>query len=406
MAGHRPPPAADRDPPGHGTGDALPDTLGGALPDAAYAAALASVPGLGPRGLRALLDAGPPQEAWASVRRGAAVLGPRKARCAREAASVDVASVWRRHVDAGVAVSLRGGPGYPAALAPDPEAPAVLFALGDPTGLDHRPRAAVVGTRSATRYGLSVAAELGAGLAAAGVTVVSGLALGVDGAAHEGAVAACRREPRGAGPPVAVVAGGLGRPYPPQHAGLWHRVAACGAVVSEAPLGAADLAWRFPQRNRVIAALSEVVVVVECHARGGSLYTVSAAARRAVPVGAVPGSVRSPASAGTNALLADGCLVVRDLDDVLVALGLARAHHSDARPAGATGAAENGGRVAPADADAVAVLDALGWERCTVDRLLERCGLGLGDCAAALERLAAAGLVHGDAGWWERSGSG
>jgi DNA processing protein len=249
-----------------------------------------------------------------------------------------------------------------------------------------------VGTRSATRYGLGVASELGTALAEAGISVVSGLALGIDGAAHEGALGGADAE-RAVAPPVAVVAGSLSDPYPQRHARLWRRVAHAGAVISEAPIGAADLTWRFPQRNRIIAAVSEVVVVVECHTSGGSLHTVAAAVRRSIPVTAVPGSIRSPASAGTNGLLADGCAVIRDVTDVLVALGLRRV--GSVRPTEPQS-------LPLLDPTAAAVLDALGWERCTVEVLLTRTGLAVDACAAALERLAQLGALVGSGGWWER----
>ena len=423
-----------------------------ALPEEAYAAALATTPGIGPRTLRALLAEAAPMAAWAALVEGrVAIHAPRgpSARSVVEARRLDVAAVWEAHVRAGVGVSMLGSPAYPSVLARDPEAPAVLFFLGDPSVLDARPRVAIVGTRSATRYGLGVAAQIGAELAAAGVIVVSGLALGIDGAAHEGAVAAWHADrlhgagegapgpdggtPPGSGdgagtqrgaPPVAVVAGSPASPYPRQHAGLWQRVAQAGAVLSEAPMGTADLAWRFPLRNRIIAALSDVVVVVECHAHGGSLHTVHAAAERGIPVGAVPGSVRSPASAGTNALLADGCFVVRDASDVLVAVGLAHASATAVRPRrrrdgsagerrslappgpGAAppgpGAAPPGDGAAPPGTGELAVLDALGWERCTLDDVLTRTGLALDVACAALETLRARGVARGEGGWWER----
>ncbi|MGH8981277.1 MAG: DNA-processing protein DprA [Acidimicrobiales bacterium] len=402
-----------------------PDVLSDVLEDEAYAAALASLHGVGPARLRALIADGSPTEAWRALREGGTGGEAWRVDAAREAMSLDVAAVWRAHCEAGVRVLWRGMAGYPAVLSRDHEAPAVLFCLGDTAALDAHPRVAIVGTRSATRYGLGMAAQLGADLAAVGVVVVSGLALGIDGAAHEGAVAAYRAAAREPGepsptsgdsthvaPPVAIVAGSLAAPYPRQHAGLWQRVAAAGAVLSEAPLGAADLGWRFPMRNRIIAALADVVVVVECHLRGGALHTVHAAAARGIPVGAVPGSVRSPASAGTNSLLADGCFVVRDAADVLVALGLAtaatvpvrvrerrdRATHAAPASTPDTGAA-NGVLL---DERAAGVLDALGWEPVSLDELARETGGGIDEVSAALERLRCQGMVEGLGGVWRR----
>jgi DNA processing protein len=380
---------------------------------------LASVPGIGPAGLRTLLADASPGQAWSELVSGGLRRSGRWSRCAEEARVVDVGSVWESHRRAGICVLVRGSAGYPKVLVDDPEAPAVLFALGDPAVLDGRPRVAIVGARSATRYGLGVAAQLGAELAGAGIVVVSGLALGIDGAAHEGALAAWRTSGAQDGsaegarplaaPPVAVVAGSPSSPYPRQHAGLWRRVAEAGAVISEAPVGAADIGWRFPMRNRIIAAVSDVVVVVECHARGGSLHTVQQATRRGITVGAVPGSVRSPASAGTNNLLAEGCFVVRDATDVLAAVALATASasaplpYSGCRPAPGDEEGRRGpGFVDEARHEATPVLGALGWERCALDELVVRSGLSLAEVSAALERLRAEGRVHGEAGWWER----
>jgi DNA processing protein len=383
------------------------------LPAAAYAAALASLPPLGPRRLGAILAAAGPQEAWASILAGHPA--DRDGAWQAAATRIDLPVLWDRHRAEGVGVLVRGDPAYPTVLADDPEAPAVLFHRGDPTSLGPHPRVTLVGTRSATRYGLGIAAQLGAELAAAGVGVVSGLALGIDGAAHEGALAGWRSSHPGGGPPVGVVAGGLDDPYPRRHARLWERVAEAGVLLSEAPLGARAVPrWRFPTRNRLLAALGDVVVVVECHVTGGSLHTARAAERRGISVGAVPGSVRSPASAGANDLLADGCFVVRDTADVLVALELARAAAVPVRPvpsarrAGASRACHRpGARLAgvgatdPAPGDRQ-VLDALEWEPRSLDQLLGLTGRPLGEVAAALERLASAGLAEGEGGWWVR----
>ena len=227
---------------------------------------------------------------------------------------------------------------YPTLLTGDPGAPAVLFALGDPGVLEAKSRVAIVGTRSATHYGRQVASELARDLAAEGIVVVSGLARGIDGAAHAGALRAGGDE---SVPPVAVVGTGLDVVYPASNRDLWAQVAEKGAVLSEAALGTQPHPGVFPARNRIIAALSDVVVVVESHRGGGSLYTAEAAARRSIPVCAVPGSVRSRASDGTNALLVDGCTPVRDATDVLVAVSLATAGTEgfdlDAQPPGTNG---------------------------------------------------------------------
>ncbi len=285
-----------------------------------HAVALASLPGMTPARLARLLDGFCPPTAWHAVRAGTHPADPGR-RFAASAGATDVATESARYEQAGVEVLLPGSARYPAPLIGDAGAPAVLFALGDPLTVDERSRVAVVGTRTPTPYGRSVAAEIAAGLADHEVSIVSGLAVGIDAAAHAGVV---RRRAETSGAPVAVVGTGLDVHYPPSTRELWEEVVARGVIFSEAPLGTKPHPGVFPARNRIIAGLSHVVVVVESHMKGGSLYTAEAAARRSVPVCAVPGSVRSRASDGTNALLVDGCTPVRDAEDVLVAVSLAR----------------------------------------------------------------------------------
>jgi len=369
------------------------------LPPAAWAAALAGLPAMGPARLRAVLAAWAPEEAWARVLAGRAAARPAVAAACRPdpdglaaawqvaARRMSVPGVWAAHLAAGVAVSLPGDAGFPVELLVDAEPPAVLFSRGDPAALDGR-RVAIVGTRRCTRYGRDVAFELGRDLAAGGVRVVSGLALGIDGAAHRGALAA------EAAPPVAVVGSGLDVVYPPAHRSLWDQVGGAGLLLTEAPLGARPEPWRFPVRNRVLAALAEVVVVVESADKGGSRHTVEAAMARDRPVMAVPGSVRSPVSSYPNGLLADGCHPVRDALDVLVALGLASA------PA----AGPPADRREPPGAEDGGVLDALGWEPATFDDLCARTGRTPAQVSVALARLLAGGWTAERAGWWERVG--
>jgi DNA processing protein len=253
------------------------------------------------------------------------------------------------------------------------------------------PTVALVGTRAPTRYGIGVAAQFGADLSAAGVSVVSGLALGIDGAAHEGAC--------GAGaPPIGVVAGGLDDPYPRRHARLWERVASTGVIVSESPVGVPTEKWRFPVRNRLLAALSDVVVVVESRHHGGSRHTVEAAVDRGLPVGAVPGSIRSATSEGTNALLADGAFPVCSTGDILVALSLSGAAVAPPREEGARPSAPR-----PPDAGPDRrVFDALSADPSPLDELARETGLELAELCGGLERLAQAGLARDVGGWWER----
>ncbi len=376
-------------------------------PGVGEAVLLAGLPGMGPRRLSALLDAWDPADAWARATSGridrlALPDGTSALHVPTTTAAEALALAWRHagsdrepadaladHRAQGVLVLLRDDPRYPLVLRDDLEPPAVLFARGDLSCLE-RPRAAVVGTRRCTGLGAGFARELGRELAAADVAVVSGLALGVDGAAHRGVLDSATAAPASA-PPVGVVGSGLDVVYPARHRDLWHAVGEVGLLLSEAPLGARPVGWRFPARNRIIAALADVVVVVESHAGGGSLHTVSEAERRDIPVLAVPGSVRSPAAAGTNQLLADGCQPARDTADVLVALGLT--------PASRRGTAE--GRAAP-DEVGQAVLAAFDWEPATLEHLAVRTGVGLGSLATALERLLASGWVEVQGGWYER----
>ncbi len=351
------------------------------LPPEAFAAALAAVPGIGPARLTQLLAAGDPETAW---RRVAAERRPRPG-------DEVVAAGWAALRAAGVGVSVLGLPGYPPALADDHEAPAVLFGKGDVAAIEGR-RVAIVGTRNCTRYGRDVAFELGRDLAANGVRVVSGLALGIDGAAHSGALAATAE---GGGPPVAVVGSGLDVVYPRRHTALWRQVAESGMLLSEAPLGAAPEAWRFPVRNRILAALAEVVVVVESPHTGGSRYTVDAAMARGRPVMAVPGPVRSPTSDLPNALLSEGCHPARDALDVLVALDLA----PSAPPT------SQGDRRPPPDAAGSAVLDVLGWQPASFEQVVVAAGRTPAEVGLALAHLERDGWVAGSGGWWERVGT-
>lgn len=207
-------------------------------------------------------------------------------------------------------VRLRGEPGYPERLGDDVHAPAVLFGLGPVGGLGG-PTVAIVGTRRSTRYGRRTAFDLGRALSDSGVLVVSGLARGIDAMAQQGALAGSLMST------AAVIGCGVDRVYPPEHRELQTAVARTGPVLAEAPLGAAPQAWRFPARNRIIAALADVVVVVESGDTGGSMHTVEEALARDRPVMAVPGPIGSLASRGCNRLIGEGAIPIVELDDVV-----------------------------------------------------------------------------------------
>jgi DNA processing protein len=213
----------------------------------------------------------------------------------------------------GVTAVCRCVPRYPAPLRELPDAPATLFVYGDRGRFDQlvtNDCVAIVGARRGSTYGLEQALALGRGLAAAGLTVVSGMALGIDAAAHAGALDA-------GGHTLAVLAGGPERAYPASKRELHRLIAARGAVVAELPPRARARRWCFPARNRLIAALARATVVVEADMRSGSLITAALAAELGREVAAVPGLVTAPLARGTNALIADGAALVRDARDVL-----------------------------------------------------------------------------------------
>jgi DNA processing protein len=227
-------------------------------------------------------------------------------------AGFDAAAARRRIARAELTAVCGCRPGYPERLRELPDPPAVLHVAGSPAALPEGEAVAIVGARRATSYGLAVSRSLGRGLTAAGLPVVSGMALGIDSAAHAGAL-----EAPGAAPPVAVLAGGAETPYPTRMRGLHARLIAAGAVVSEMPPGFTAHRWCFPARNRIIAALSTITVVVEAATRSGSLITADLASDLGRVIAAVPGPVTSRSSAGTNELLHAGAAVIRDARDVL-----------------------------------------------------------------------------------------
>ena len=203
---------------------------------------------------------------------------------------------------------------YPTALAAIADPPPVLWIRGDPEAL-RAPTVAIVGSRAGSAYARDVGRELGSGLARCGVTVVSGLARGVDSAAHRGALAVDGRT-------VGVLGSGVDIMYPPEHSGLAREVVRRGALVSELPPGTTPKPAYFPQRNRLISGLSRAVVVVEASTRSGSLITARLALEQGREVMAVPGNVLTGRNRGAHALLKDGAKVVEDVADILEEIGL------------------------------------------------------------------------------------
>ncbi len=427
-------------------------------PPAGYAAALACLPAVGPGWLVDVLAQHSPKAAWELVRSGAlrrparSRLSPRGPDWSEAARRLDVASLWAYCQQRGIAVTWPGASGYPGTLRSGPAPAGVLFSRGSVGLLEGRPCVALIGTRRCTPEGREVAYQLGYDLCAAGVVVVSGLALGIDGAAHAGAMAAVRDAETGGGPgpgaagsTVGVAASGVDVVYPRQHAALWGEVARLGAIVSETPPGSPAQAWRFPSRNRIIAGLAQMVVVVECHASGGSWHTVESAVRRGIEVGAVPGWVQSPASVGTNTLLHEGATPVRGAQDVLDALGIfdgtgqpgrRRGQRPEpGRSAAAASPRPGQGKVSQGTGQAKAtemgtalgagggpdarvavargaeprgplddrVLAAVSGRPLCLEEIVERSGLPVTAVVVALERLEEQGALRGEAGWWARA---
>ena len=284
-----------------------------------YTAALASLPQLGPRRLHRLLSLCDPAQAWQRIAHK---------HLPGDIADQELLNLWAAHVAdidlevlahklerLDIWVTTPADSSHPKQFVDDIDLAPVIFRQGKPV-VHEIPMATIVGTRRCSPTGRSIAYELGAGLAESGVVVVSGLALGIDGAAHKGALSV-----NGVAP-VGVVGSGLNVTYPRGHSDLWREMAETGTLLSEVPLDGKPERWRFPARNRLLAALADVVVVVESKKAGGSMHTVEEAIRRGVTVMAVPGSVRNPAAAGTNKLISEGCAPACGVEDVLTAISL------------------------------------------------------------------------------------
>lgn len=269
----------------------------------------------------------------------------------------------------------RHDPQFPVGLRDATDAPWALIGRGDPTLLQRLApdgSVTVVGSRRASSYGRQVARELGRELATAGLVVVSGLAFGIDACAHRGAI--------DAGLTVAVLGCGADVAYPASHRSLWRRIGDRGLVLSELPPGSSAWRWSFPARNRIMAALSGMTVVVEAAARSGSLITADLAADLGRDLGAVPGPVGSRLSAGPNDLLAGGACLVRDAQDVLDAmLGPGARQIERAGP--------------PLEPVQRSVLEALEMGAATCDGVATDLALGGGEVATALADLESLGYV-------------
>jgi DNA processing protein len=279
---------------------------------------------------------------------------------------------------------------YPAALGPLGDPPAVLFGRGDTELLEQfraEEMVTIVGSRRASSYGRELATELGREVASAGLVVVSGMALGIDSCAHRGALEV-------GGLTVAVLGCGVDVPYPPRHSRLYDEIVEQGLVISELPPGTTARRWTFPARNRIMAALSQLTVVVEARERSGSLITAEMAHDLDREVGAVPGRVGSSPAAGTNALLRDGATVIRGGQDVLDSmLGVGAEQRERPQPRGVA-----------LDPGLASVLDLVERGASSADALARASGLEPGPLGAALVRLELAGYLRADsAGRYERT---
>ncbi len=277
-------------------------------------------------------------------------------------------------------------PRYPPLLAQIAQAPLLLFAVGDPDLL-RLPQLAMVGARSASAQGTENAQAFAAELARRGFTITSGLALGIDAAAHRGALAAD-------GYTIAVCGNGLDRVYPSRNRELAHAIAERGLLLSEFPIGVAPLPDHFPRRNRIISGLALGTLVVEAARESGSLITARLAVEQGREVFAIPGSIHNPLARGCHALIREGAKLVETVDDILSELA---AQLPAARAAMAAGTKPADGELAAAapvsDPDQARVLEALGFETLALDHLVGRLDLPVERVSAALLGLELEGLV-------------
>jgi DNA processing protein len=346
---------------------------------------LLAIEGIGPATARKLLAAfGPPGAVLAQPTAALAeVVGPTLAQRLRATPDDWAAQLARTRdwlQDSAHHLITWGDAAYPAALLTTPDPPPLLYVLGEPQALAAPRMLAVVGSRNPTPGGRDNARAFAASLAEQGVCIVSGLAAGIDAAAHEGALQA-------GGATVAVVGTGVDRVYPARHRELAHRIVHAGCVVSEYPLGTPPLAANFPRRNRIIAGLTQGTLVVEAALGSGSLITAELAAQMGREVFAIPGSIHAPQSRGCHALIRQGAKLVETVAHITEELRhlwgpetTAPAHTPAAVPAPST--------------DDDPVLAALGYDPTPFDLLQARCGWDTARLQAHLLMLELDGIVQ------------
>lgn len=347
--------------------------------DLGFWISLTRVAGIGPRRFDLLISRfGSAQRAWEATAAELQEAG-------LDRRSADALLATRRKVDPsqealhlrrmGCLAVTRRDPRYPKRLAEIYDPPPVLYVRGDPGSLDE-PALAIVGTRGASGYGRMAAEQLARELAGAGITIVSGLAVGIDAAAHRGALT-------GGGRTIAVLANGLDRVYPSQNARLSEEIAANGALVTEFPLGIKPDATNFPRRNRIISGLTWGTLVVEAGERSGALITAAFAMEQGREVLAVPGSIFSPKSKGTNALIRDGATPVVAAADVLAELQPGREHRQ-------LSVAD----IVPLDDTERALLDVLTDEPKHIDEVAREVALPMSLVSSALAMMELRGVVR------------
>ncbi len=333
---------------------------------------LSLVPGLGARTYRALLAAfGAPDCVFRATRSQLCTVVPAVVAAAilerQSASAVPKAVQWAE--SPGHSILTLQDPLYPKLLLEIPDPPPLLYVAGR-TDLLNLPAVAIVGSRNATPHGLDSARRFGKALSECGLTIVSGLALGVDAAAHDGGM-------QGPGSTIAVLGTGVDIAYPKRNETLARKIEAHGALVSEMPLGAPPLAGNFPRRNRLISGMSRGCLVVEAAIDSGSLITARLAADQGREVFAIPGSIHSPLSKGCHSLIKQGAKLVESAHDVLEELGLFA----------------GSGMPAPVQETDHAFLSKMGYEPGNLDQLVERTGLTIEVVSAMLLELELGGKV-------------
>jgi DNA processing protein len=345
--------------------------------ETAYWLAISGVPHIGPVRIERLLSKfGSLASAWSAPREELrAILDPRSlAELLAARTRVDPAEELDRIARLGIRAIHPGHPSYPKLLAEISGRPSILYVRGEILPVDDA-SVAIVGTRRATPYGRQAAERVAGELARAGVTVVSGLARGVDAAAHRAALSAGGRT-------IAVLGSGPDVIYPSEHGWLAEQILESGAVISEFAPGASPDAQNFPARNRIISGMTLGTLVVEAPLRSGALITATFAADQGREVFVIPGSIFAQSSEGTNALMRDGARIVRSAADLLEDLGLR---------VGADAASQS--RL-PLEEDERRLYDALGKEARHIDEVAEEAGLTAGAASALLLTMELKGLIR------------